>query len=242
MTTATKTQPAKAPARKRAPRKPKPAAPPPAPTVLNVPALQFARAWGWVITAASTDTYRPVLCSVSIEIYDPESVRLAATSSYELLHCWVSEGDDPGTDAPVPGAVLVQDGDRRLTALLKFVARTSGAMDRLRIEVRDATVLFATDTETVIVPRCAKDDGTLDEFPNWRSLLGQVGGTSGTVTHSLRSLRWMANLKQAGNGSTAQRGPRMTPSVKPLGPIGLAWPWFEPPLYGLVMPVRDGES
>ena len=130
------------------------------------PASLLGRAWSCVSSARSTDTLRPILSAIRVEMF-PAGVRLVATDTYWLVWCWVPTrgADAPSlTDEPTSSALV---------------------MDRLGLGARLMAVAAKDKTETATMVQNAKGvtlgyggcklslevfDGST-EFPRWARLV-----------------------------------------------------------------------
>jgi len=154
----------------------------------------LARGWLSVALASAKDGARPTLNrTVYIESY-ADGVRLVATDSHMLLHCWVPDIDhglDPGPvldDTPIKTAIAI-DPHGRAKGFLAHALRLAAAAERdnlapveirLRLDVADdgapaqATflgmearyvVLEQPDHERLKLRTCE------GHYPGWRNLL-----------------------------------------------------------------------
>ncbi len=247
MTTTTKPLTKKATAAvKRSPRKkaaPVKVAPEPETIeTVTLPAGLLASAWTNVALALSRDDCRPVLCSMAIEVYGTEAVRLVATDSYMLMHAFVSEGDQIPVDVEPLFTVAAYDFDKHALKLMRWLltprirkdmernVRLRLSDDAVIVDVGDATALLEV-TNRVKVDR--HDVEHEQPFPNWRGIvLNEKTKPQPTTSVSFSSslLARVCRIK-------ADTKPILLEPSGALGPMSFTVK-TEPPVYGLVMPVR----
>lgn len=155
----------------------------------------IARGWLAVALASSTDKNRPQLNRTVFVEEHTGGVRLAATDSYMLLHCWVPDIEHdldqaPGIDEVPISTATVMDPHGRAKGFLAHVLKLANQAEqddlepidvRLRLNVLDTAtrgqnVFTGMEARSVIleqpdVERLQLDvyDGT---YPAWRPILG----------------------------------------------------------------------
>lgn len=161
-------------------------------------ALQLAPGWLTISLASGVDKERPILNrTIYVEQFG-DGVRLVATDSVTLLHCWVPDIEhelDPGPgfdESPMATAIVLDAHGRAkgFMAHLLSLARQAEKDEsdtvevRLRLDVKDAAgpqgVLDGIEARWVIVEQ--PDTGTEAErlklltvdgfYPPWRNVLG----------------------------------------------------------------------
>jgi len=247
MTTATKERPSrsvakKAPAKKAAPKKPAtkavaPAEPPIDEVVLR--ASTFATAWTWVARAMSKDDCRPLLASMCIEVFSPQSVRLVATDSYSMLWAWVGcgEGDEDEPALTVdPKRTLVARDQGRSKAFMGWLAKGDLA-DEITLTVNPTSVTMSTAWESLTLPFAQQGDSTA-EYPDWRKIADRPAGKAPEKLCLAKERLALVTLPKL---PVTQREAVMTFDGD-LGPVHLEWPHATPPIHGLLMPIRTSGS
>lgn len=197
-----------------------------------VPAGRLALAWKYVRRACDRTEYRPILECVAIDVHD-NGVRLAATDSFVLLHCWVSAFADPGLDVDPIATITVRDDSESARRFVRSVARQDPTAV-VGIQATDKVVHFCHDLTGVTVRRWSGD------YPNWRRLVRGEDGPGGnpykpTPTETIRlGPEIVARVLARPRHSV---GPKLTFSGEE-GPIGAEWTDLDVPLRGLIMPRR----
>lgn len=202
---------------------------------VTVPAGRLALAWKYVRRACDRTEYRPVLECVAIDVHD-NGIRLAATDSFVLLHCWVSAFADPGLDVDPIATLTVRDDGDLARRFVRSVTRLDPT-NFVEITTTDKTVSFAHDQTGVTVRRWS------GEYPNWRRLVRGDSPDTGsgyntykpTPTGTVRlGPEIVARVLARPRHSV---GPKLTFSGEE-GPIGAEWTDLDVPLRGLIMPRR----
>lgn len=251
MTTKTPTRKKASAAVKRSPRKkaepvkvPEPPAPV-VPTVLVLPATTLATAWTNVALAMSRDDSRPVLCSMAVEVYGAEAVRLVATDSYMLMHSFVSDGDEVPITVDPLRTLVAYDFDQHALKLMKwlltprirkeqrYVTLTIGDDDILTVDVGGATARLEILTSKGSFVGDVGTDPAPVVFPNWRGIVLNEATKPKPTEAVAFSAALLARVCRAKIGDKALK-------FEPCGALGPTTftAKSDPPLYGLVMPVR----
>lgn len=126
----------------------------------------LSRAWLAVLCAASDDEERPALCrAVHIEQYST-GVRLVATDSYWLSHCWVPaaaklEGElrptEPDLGELPDASVTVIDDEWRVRDLFKHIAKATKITAKVTPDDIDVELDLTATTYDEAVPTLAPE-------------------------------------------------------------------------------------
>lgn len=212
----------------------------------------LARAWLSVAIASASDKHRPALSkTVAIEVF-PTGVRLVATDSYVLLHSWVpdlsaaEDEPEPFPDESPVGTWVAIDDHGRVKGLMAHVLSLLGEKsppDDLTIRLGAGLDAFdetlagmaapivtvdLTDHERVTL---ARYDGA---FPNWRKVESAfVAKKTDAIALSADMAGRLSKLGKVHDGKSIgwQWGGA-------LGPAFVRVIEADPPVCGLVMPVR----
>lgn len=199
----------------------------------DAPAARLAAAWKLVRRAACTDYARPILQAICLDNY-PTGVRVVATNSYEILHCWAGGVEDPGLDADPTASVLVDDVDGIAYRFVRSIARrdcTAG----VAINPEDGMVRFSHGAAAITVSR------TAGEYPNWRKmyqLTRNEGGMKFVAPDPTEGIRLSPERLRILSHPRASIGPKLT-FCGADGPVIAEWTDLDMPLRGLVMPITE---
>lgn len=197
------------------------------------PAARLAAAWKLVRRAACTDYVSPILQAICLDNY-PTGVRVVATNSYELLHCWAGTGEDPGLEVDPTASVLVDDIDKIAYGFVRSVARRDRT-DTVAINPEDGLVRFSHGAAVVTVRR------TAGEYPNWRKmyrLTQKEGGMAFVAPDPTEGIRLSPERLRILSHPRASIGPKLT-FCGADGPVIAEWTDLDMPLRGLVMPITE---
>lgn len=212
-----------------------------------LPAHQFSAAWLNVALASGQDDATPALYrTVQVEFLDASTVRLIALDSYLLLRTVVA--DDPVDDGETTDDVVVaMDPDQRMKALMTFVHKASKddpdaevTLTVASAESPDRPTLDPGMDRQALVVEAGQERLMLDVFdggmPDWRAIKPPTPSPASAVSGLMLNGELLARFGKFRNG---------IPHVRcqfngALGVVGIEAPHLEPPVVGLLMPVRDG--
>jgi hypothetical protein len=197
---------------------------------VTVPAGRLALAWKYVRRACDRTEYRPALECVAIDVHD-NGIRLAATDSFVLLHCWVGAFADPGLDVDPIATLTVRDDGDLARRFVRSVTRLDPT-NFVEITTTDKTVSFNYDQTGVTVRRWS------GEYPNWRRLVRGEGDGPVYTPAPTETIRLGPEIvARAIARPRHSTGPKLTFSGEE-GPVLAEWTDLAVPLRGLIMPRR----